>query len=317
MKPWHLMSASCFLLASALATAAPGPDDLVMGRNAQVLGNGANGRYQLEVTVTLEAGSDVAAGLTALLVEETLPTGWVYESVVSHPAPSGVNTLPGNTCRFVWATLPNLSTPFSFAYRLNYPSGASGRAIVGKALYQTGGGQLESNTVTTPQNAISCLTMTRLVANHDPGREVTVQVTLDNFCGEPVAALAVEESWPPGWTYVSSAAAGLQDGINAPKLDDEDTFQFYWVSIPSFPYTFTYVVRAPETGSGTVTMTGQSIARLSGPELRTPLLSSVFDPPPLTPAIPVGASAPILLALAAVLTLLAIGRLARASKRRP
>ena len=315
MKPWHLMSALAVLLASGLAAAAAGPDELLMSRTAQVLGSGGSGRYQLEVTVRLEAGANVAAGLTALTVEETLPTGWVYENVVSNPAPSGVNALPGDTSQFVWAMPPSLSTPFTFAYRLDYPSNASGATIVGKALYRTGGGQLESNTVTTAQNAISCLTMTRSVVVHDPGREVTVQITLDNFCGEPVTALAVEESWPPGWTYVSSAGAGLQDGNNAPSPDDEDTFQFFWVSIPSFPYTFSYVVRAPESAAGRTTITGQSIVRLSGPELRTPLRNSVFDEPRPTPAIPVAGSYGILFVLAAVLALLALGRLKRASRR--
>jgi hypothetical protein len=277
MKPWYLMTVMAILLATGLAVAAPGADKLVMSRTAQVLGSGGPGRYQLEVTLKLEAGTNVAAGLTALAVEEVLPAGWVYESVAASPAPATVNALAGNTCQFVWVNLPNLSSPFEFKYYVNYPTAASGEAIVGTAPYRTNGGQLASEAVTTPQNAISCLEMSRSVAGYEPGKVVTVEVTLKSFCGEPVTALAVEETWPPGWTYVSSSGVGLVDGTNAPTADAQGTLQFFWFSpIPTFPYTFSYEVRAPVTATGPVTMSGQSISRLSGPELRTPLVDSTL-----------------------------------------
>jgi hypothetical protein len=269
-----------------MAVAAPGVDELVMSRTAQVLGSGGAGRYQLEVSVKIEAGANVAAGLTALAVEETLPTGWVYESVTASPAPSTVNTAPGNTYQFVWVTLPNLSAPFEFTYYLNYPTAASGDAITGKALYRTGGGPLESIPVTTPQSAISCLKMSRSVAGYNPGQAVTVDVTIDSFCGEPVTALAVEETWPAGWSFVSATGVGAANPNISPPAGTQGTLQFIWFNpIPSFPCTFSYTVTAPVSATGTVTMTGQSVARLSGPELRTPLLESALGRLDTTPPV--------------------------------
>ena len=286
MKPWHVMTALILLLGTGWAGAAPGPDELVMSRTAQVLGDVGGGRYQLEVTVTLEAGANVAAGLTALAVEETLPTGWVYESIDVTPAVSTVNSVPPNTYQFVWVTLPDLSTPFSFKYYVNYPSSSSGASIVGKAPYRTGGGPLESATVTTPQNAISCLKMSRTVAGYNPGQQVTVQVTVESLCGEPVTALAVEETWPAGWSFVSSTGVGTAGQSLAPPVGAEGTLQFIWFSpIPSFPFTFSYTVLAPVTASGQVSMQGQSVARLSGPELRTPLVVSLLDRLDTTPPV--------------------------------
>ena len=286
MKPWHLMTALSILLATGLAGAAPGPDELVMSRTAQVLGSGGSGRYQLEVTVKLEAGTNVAASLTALAVEETLPTGWVYESVTATPPPATVNPVAGNTYQFVWVTLPNLSSPFVFKYLVDYPTGASGEVIVGQAPFRTGGGQLASNTVTTPENAISCLTMTRAVPQYTPNGDLIVQVTLDSFCGEPVTALAVEETWPAGWTFVSATGAGASNPNLAPPVGTQGTLQFIWFSpIPTFPCNFSYTVKAPVVVSGPVTVTGQSIARLSGPELRTPLLDSITEPSDTTPPV--------------------------------
>ena len=286
MKPWHVMTALICLLGTGWAGAAPGPDELVMSRTAQVLGDVGGGRYQLEVSVTLAAGANVAAGLTALAVEEVLPTGWVYESVQSSPAISTVNSVPPNTYQFVWVTLPDLSSPFTFKYYVNYPSAASGEAIVGKAPYRTGGGPLESATVTTPQNAISCLKMSRVIAGYNPGQPVTVEVTLESLCGEPVTALAVEETWPAGWSFVSSSGVGTSGQSLAPAVGAQGTLQFIWFSpIPSFPYTFTYTMLAPVAASGQVSMTGQSVARLSGPELRTPLLTTTMDRLDSTPPV--------------------------------
>lgn len=98
----------------------------------------------LDITVELHITAD--GDLTALGLEENLPHGWTYDSLVSGTLPA-VEPFPGITglLEFSWFPLP-ATYPVSFTYRVNIPEDATGgQQITGNGVARI----LETGTVVT------------------------------------------------------------------------------------------------------------------------------------------------------------------------
>jgi hypothetical protein len=105
------------------------------------------------------------------------------------------------------------------------------------------------------------------VDTYPPGGTVDVQITL-NYAGEQVTAMAVLEDIPPGWSF-----AGIVGGDGPtvpPAVGKTGQLTFIWVSIPTFPATFTYQLKVPEGESGPRTFSGYAVYRTSGPQITGP-----------------------------------------------
>lgn len=114
--------------------------------------------------------------------------------------------------------------------------------------------------------------------SYSPGGTVDVTITLNaEGAGEPVRAMGIEESIPAGFTYDGVVSDKRPD--LAPPAGRSNRVEFAWFNIPDFPSSFTYRLRANADASGTANITGQTLYRTSGPELRTEVLTT-----PLTPA---------------------------------
>lgn len=136
---YRLLPAFFLMLACAPALAAV---DFTLDRTAP-------DRYtvgaSLDITVTLDIVTDES--LTAMGLEETIPPGWQYDSVVSGMVP-GVTPAQGKEglLEFAWFPLPD-TFPLSFTYRVNVPGDAAGDVqITGNGLGRT----LESGVIVTP-----------------------------------------------------------------------------------------------------------------------------------------------------------------------
>ncbi|MBP9002133.1 MAG: PASTA domain-containing protein [Candidatus Hydrogenedentes bacterium] len=272
---YHLPVLAIIMAISTFGYAVPGPDSVELTRTATITGPAATppNHLQVAVTITVEAGVNVASSLTAFTIQEVIPSGWNYVSVDASPEPAVAGPDPNSptTLNFVWVTLPNLSSPFTMTYYLAIPTGSTGGEITGQVLYRTSGGTLSSMPVSTLQDYFNCLLMTRTApAQYRAGDQVTVTVTVHSFCGDTssqsLTALGVEETIPAGWTLVSVSGAG---DIQSPP-GTTGTLEFGWTTIPTtFPLTFSYVLSVPQDATGNVTIDGVILSRLGPSEQLT------------------------------------------------
>lgn len=105
----------------------------------------------LDVTVTLHLQGGGA--LSGLGMEETLPEGWTYKTLVSGSLPQIAPSTPVNFVEFVWNPPPAFTDgTASFTYRVAVPAGQTGvKQISGAAIYRVQGepGEKQSQAVAT------------------------------------------------------------------------------------------------------------------------------------------------------------------------
>lgn len=123
------------------------------------------------------------------------------------------------------------------------------------------------------------IAMVRELANggtFQPGGTVDVTVTITKDGDKPVRAIGLIENLPDGWSF-DSIVGGNPPDLSPPK-GRTPTLEYAWFNIPEFPASFTYRVKAPASATAPVEITGQTLFRTDGPELRTPAASSVLAP---------------------------------------
>lgn len=144
-----------------------------------------------------------------------------------------------------------------------------------------------NNTVARAVPTDLALTRSFNVAGYMPGETVDVTMTLDNPGTILVTALGLVETLPPGWTF-GSVVSGTTPAI-LPSSGEVGDLEFAWISVPSFPLTFTYRVNVPPTASGVATFTGEVLFRELGPEIRTaPVTNNLSEQIGYTLIAPVG-----------------------------
>ena len=123
------------------------------------------------------------------------------------------------------------------------------------------------------------ITMARtlLQAEYTPGAALDIQISLAyEQASEPLTALSVTEVLPAGWTF-DCVVTGDQPDV-PPASGAENAVSFAWVTIPTFPVTFTYRVRVPETAGGTQQVTGQAACQTSAGELYSDEVVTAIEP---------------------------------------
>jgi hypothetical protein len=248
----------------------------------------ADGAVEVTLTLSHQGGEPIRA----LGIEETLPGGWTFDGVVSGEKPdlTPTNGRTG-TLEFAWFNIP--AFPTSFTYRAKADK-MEPNQISGQALFRTSGAELRSNVVTTvagrgPQpaapDAAAAAAATPAAAPADgakdwpglrlsqsvarpftPGDTGEISVSLDFGTGDPVMAMAVLQRLPEGWVF-EKVTGGASPAVS-PDPGKGGEITFIWIQVPSFPTTFTYSVKVPETAQSADFITGQVVYRRAGEEER-------------------------------------------------
>jgi hypothetical protein len=111
------------------------------------------------------------------------------------------------------------------------------------------------------QGNTNCVSFTRQVSPqiYAPGGNVTVTVSFTETCTDIIAALGLVETIPPGWIYISSGGPTPPD--TRPDVGDTGNLEFSWIST-SFPFSFTYTIRAPQNETGDKPLSGTAEYRV-------------------------------------------------------
>ncbi|MFP4499853.1 MAG: NEW3 domain-containing protein [Candidatus Hydrogenedentota bacterium] len=108
-----------------------------------------------------------------------------------------------------------------------------------------------------------------------PGDPLEIQLTIDKEGTEPLRALGISETLPPGWRYEEV----VEGGVAQPDVDRQvgNQLEFAWINIPDFPLEFAYRVKtAPDSES--VRIGGMARFRTSGDELQSDEATTTLAP---------------------------------------
>jgi VWFA-related protein len=164
----------------------------------------------LDISVRISASAP--GNLASLAVQETLPPGWTFQSVVSTPLPPIRPTLPGatGTLGFGWVTVPS-AWPVTLTYRVNVPAGTIGtKSFSGQVFYREDAGETP---VTTPTSTIGGneVTITFVAGEHGTLLGTLVQTVPVGETTTAVTAVALPATeyrfaeWLRGGTVFSTA----------------------------------------------------------------------------------------------------------------
>lgn len=122
------------------------------------------------------------------------------------------------------------------------------------------------------------LSMARSVADgYTAGSSLDISVTVNaTGAGAAVTALGLVETVPAGWGFEfvqSSPPAAV-----APVAGSSGVLEFAWITIPAFPFTFTYRLAVPQGETGVKQIAGRLKYRTSGGELTTDPLTTNIPP---------------------------------------
>ncbi|HEX71978.1 MAG TPA: hypothetical protein ENN65_01520, partial [Candidatus Hydrogenedentes bacterium] len=224
-----------------------------------------------EIEITIDFTRTGTEDITAFAFSDELPPDWSFVggSLVASPMPFIAPAADATgTLEFAWITIPTF--PFTIQYRIAVPLSATGlQCLSGVSEFRTSGPALFSNTVLDCLDEIPCLSISRNIPAtcYTAGAPLTIEVIFESACTESITALGLEETLPAGWSFVSASGAPMPFITPAPGATG--LLEFAWITIPDFPYTFTYVVNVPVDQEDDVIISGEAIYRLLGPELRT------------------------------------------------
>ncbi len=112
-----------------------------------------------------------------------------------------------------------------------------------------------------------------------PGKAITVKVNLTKNTSEQILALGVSSLFPVGWKF-KSLISGNTPAVY-PTSDKEtsngiDPFDFAWISIPSFPFSFSFIVEIPSNMQSSCQITSKAMFRKTGPQLCSNSIQTTF-----------------------------------------
>ncbi len=272
-----------------------GEDPPVMFVERAVTGLDPNGWFipgttSLDITVTADAGWNTnETMLTAFAMEEDMPAGWTFESIVSTNM-SDPNIAPsqgegdGSALQFVWFDpMPTFRLPDgtpqtnSLTYRVNVPSGSGPWDLVGRTLYRTDGEEETSGDITTTiEVEPTTVKVSRTVSNVPPGgfyvagRQMDVELAFTRTGHDALTAFSVGDTVPDGWLVVADSIVANPMPNLAPGAGDSGLLQFLWYApLPELPFTLSYSLALPEEITGEFCLDGIVNFQAGGPELNS------------------------------------------------
>ena len=138
---------------------------------------------------------------------------------------------------------------------------------------------LTALSVSAPAQAPS-ITVQRMVvpAVYTAGQDISVTVTITKNDTRAVTAIALQDTVPGKWTYLNVSSTNPTmtplKGQDIPNADGTKTLSFYYVSIPTFPITFTYRVTTGTADLGALGITGFAKFRFTGAEEQSPIVAT-------------------------------------------
>ncbi len=139
--------------------------------------------------------------------------------------------------------------------------------------------------------------MTRQHADtFEPGKPFMVTVTMGAAKAGQITAMGLHETLPPDWRLESVAGGSGAPPDVAPAPGATGVLEFGWITVPQFPYAFSYVVTPPDGDGGAKEIDGAlEYRQLSGAHHVPPTITRMHGPNPKPPTITLKGGNPVTL----------------------
>ena len=130
------------------------------------------------------------------------------------------------------------------------------------------------------QTTVSAITMQRVAvpAVYTPGQTIEVTVTIQKSESRTPTAVGIKDTVPGTWTLVNFSAVDptMRPAVGREVLntDGSKNMEFAYITIPSFPATFTYRVKTGDADAGQMNISGYALYRFSGAEEQSPVVNT-------------------------------------------
>lgn len=132
-----------------------------------------------------------------------------------------------------------------------------------------------------------------------PGGTVDIALNIEVDGSDTVRALGIEENLPDGFAF-DGIIGDERPGI-VPEVGKTGKVEFVWIQVPKLPMSLGYRIVAADGATGTKEISGQTLVRASGPEVRSAVVKTTLEsgtpgstpaPTPVPEAAPAPAAAP-------------------------
>jgi len=112
-----------------------------------------------------------------------------------------------------------------------------------------------------------------------PGSAVIVTTNLTKNTSEQITALGLTSLFPNGWKFLGVSS------VNSPPIypvndkitsNGTDPFEFAWISIPSFPFSFSFTVQVPSDMQGPCQIISQALFRTTNVQFCSNIVQTSF-----------------------------------------
>ena len=130
----------------------------------------------------------------------------------------------------------------------------------------------------TAQTAAPSVTIQRVAvpAVYTPGQIIDVTVTITKNDSRAITSIGLVDTVPGTWQLDSFYATdpAMRPGVGREVINDDGSksFEFAYITIPSFPAMFTYRARTGSEDSGTGSISGYAKFRFTGAEEQSPVV---------------------------------------------
>ncbi len=149
------------------------------------------------------------------------------------------------------------------------------------ALFAQDGAQPAAET-----NPLGLAMMRQHAETFAPGQPFEVAVTISAAAAGQITAMGLRETLPPGWKLEAVAGANGAPPDVSPAPGAAGLLEFAWITVPPFPYTFTYTATPPEGDGGVKEIHGALEYReMGGAHYAAPVMTEVRGPDAKAPTI--------------------------------
>ena len=132
----------------------------------------------------------------------------------------------------------------------------------------------------------------------EPGKPFQVTLTISAASAGTITAMGLRETLPPEWRLETVAGASGAPPDVSPAAGATNLLEFAWITVPQFPYTFTYMVTPPEGDGGTKVLHGAlEYRQMTGAHYAPPVMTEVRGPDSKPPAITLKGANPVTLSV--------------------
>jgi hypothetical protein len=148
-------------------------------------------------------------------------------------------------------------------------------------------GVLATSGAWAQSNSANVVLTRSISGNLEANAKLQVTVTINRNLSESILALTLRETLPPGFLFksVDSATGGRIPDIK-PAVDSGGALEFAWIVTPSFPFSMTYSIQAPNVAEEEVNLSGQVEYRVNGAAQFSAITTTTISVPPAMPRNP-------------------------------